>query len=612
MFLKRDQAVSTIYSFGPFRLDGESEILFRGTEPTPVGQRAVALLRVLIEQPGLPVSKSVLMEAAWPGLVVEDANLPVQIAALRKVFGQEPGGEGWIETLSRRGYRFVGPMPTNTEKNGGLAQSAPAFRDEARPLPKVADMPGLSASPRRRQLSIMSCELLCGRLDLEDRRDAVKAYQNCVADVLGPFQGNVVRHIGNTIIAHFGHPVAHENDVEQAVHAGLALCASVEALETTTKASLRCRVGIATGPAIVDETDGGVVGEAPGLATRLQMSAQPATVIIDATTRRLIGSLFECREFATIDAGAGAPVSAWHILRANSIRSRFESLHGALLTPFVGRGRELDALAHWRREAATRLCVIDITGEPGIGKSRLLNEYRSRLIAEGVTVLSGDCWPDSQQTSFRPFIEVVRRAFRLKRDESTADTARKLETGLLSVGLATAENIGLLMNLLGLAAPSGSLDGLDGVLIGLRTCSLLLDLLRERCRSSPIVLLLEDLHWIDHASQELLARLIDATDAPPLHIVNTYRVGYRPSWLGHANTAVHRLEPLSEDDTAQIATVRLGSVCADAALVRLIVNKAEGNPLFAEAIANFLIERGLEQASDATASHRGVIAPLPA
>jgi len=127
MFLKRDQAMATVYAFGPFRLDEEAEILFRGREPTAVGQRAVALLRALVERPGAPVSKDVLIEAAWPGLVVEESNLPVQIAALRKVLGQEPGGEDWIETLPRRGYRFIGPMPTNFEKNGSIAQLPRAF-----------------------------------------------------------------------------------------------------------------------------------------------------------------------------------------------------------------------------------------------------------------------------------------------------------------------------------------------------------------------------------------------------------------------------------------------------------------------------------------------------
>ncbi|MHC2286643.1 AAA family ATPase [Bradyrhizobium barranii] len=602
--------MATIYSFGPFRLDGESEILFRGNEPTALGGRAVALLRVLVERAGMPVSKDTLIQAAWPGLVVEESNLPVQIAALRKVLGQEPGGESWIETLPRRGYRFVGRVSINAAKNGRLGQPAPASLDDAKP-PAVADARSPGAAPERRHLSIMSCELITGRLELEDMRGAVRAYRASVTEVLRAFHGSIAKPVGNTIVAHFGHPVAYEDDVEQAVHAGLALCEAVEALDTPAKAPLRCRVGIATGEVIVDETSDGIIGEVAGLAIRLQMSVQDG-VVVDEMTQRLVGSLFECEHMVAIDAGAGANAQAWRVLRASSARPRFESLRGAELTPFVGRGRELDMLAHWRDETATRLCVIDIMGEPGIGKSRLLHEYRNRLIADGVLVLSGNCWPDSQQTSFRPFIEVVRRVFRVEPDENPADTARKLETGLTSVGLATPENVGLLVNLLGLTPPPGSLDGLDGVLIGLRTRGLLLDLLRERRRLSAIVVLLEDLHWIDHASQELLGRLIDAADAPPLLIVNTYRVGYQPPWLGHANTTVLRLEPLSEDDTARIAMTRLGSAAADAALVRLIVGKAEGNPLFAEEIANFLIERGLDEASGANNAPQGSMTPLPA
>jgi len=583
--------MSNIYSFGPFRLDGDSEILFRGSEPTPVGQRAVALLRVLVEQPGTPVSKNVLMEAAWPGLIVEESNLPVQIAALRKVLGQEPGGERWIETLSRRGYRFVGPIAASTQKNGGLAPLERIVQEDTRPQPVGGDIRTPRTGPERRQLSIMSCELVCGRLELEDMREAVRVYQRCVADVVGSFQGSVAKCVGNTIVAYFGHPVAHENDVEQAVHAGLALCAALATLGTAAML-LQCRVGIATGTVIVDDfaagaQDDGVVGEVSGLAVRLQVSAQAGTVAVDETTHRLVGNLFDCRDMSPIGIGAGAPLRAWEVLRASTVKSRFESLHGTALTPFVGRSQDLAAMAASWREAATRLFVIDIAGEPGIGKSRLLHEFRSHLGQDNVLVLRGNCWPDSQQMPFRPFIEVVRRVFRVEADETAEDAAAKLEQGLAFVGLATAENVGLLMNLLGLAPPAGSLIGLDGVLIGLRTRSLLLDLLRERRKHSPIVVLLEDLHWIDHASEELLGRLIADADAPPLLIINTYRVGYEPSWLGHANTVVHRLAPLTEDDTAKIATMRLGPAHAEAALVRLIVDKAEGNPLFAEEIANF-------------------------
>lgn len=602
--------MATIYSFGPFRLDDESEILFFGDEPTTIGRRAVALLRLLIEQPGSPVSKDALMQAAWPGLAVEESNLPVQIGALRKTLSQEPGGEGWIETLPRRGYRFVGPAPTKAAQSRRVVQPAPAFRDHAKPS-QIRDVRSRHAIPERRQVTILSSDLISGRLELEEMRETVRAYQGRVTEVIHAFHGTVAETVGNTVVAYFGHPIAHENDAEHAVHAGLALSAAVEALDMPASGSLRCRIGIATGAAIVDETSDGIVGDVAGFALRLQASVEDG-VAIDETTQRLVGSLFEYRSIGTIDVGGGGQVSAWRILGASSAKTRFESLRGAALTPFVGRGRELDTLAHWRSEAATRLCVVDIAGEPGIGKSRLLHEYRSKLIADGVLVLSGNCWPDSQQASFRPFIEVVRRVFRVERDENAAGTARKLDMGLGSVGLATRENVALLMNLLGLAPLPGSLEGLDGVLIGLRTRSLLLDLLRERCKLSPVVVLLEDLHWIDQASQELLGRLINAEDAPRLLIVNTYREGYQPSWLGHANTTVHRLEPLSQDDTARIATVRLGSAAVDAALVRLIVDKAEGNPLFAEEIANFLIELQSEQASGVHNAHRGTVTPLPA
>jgi DNA-binding winged helix-turn-helix (wHTH) protein len=273
--------MAPVYSFGPFRLDEETEILFRGDEPTAVGQRAVALLRALVERPGAPVSKDKLIEAGWPGLVVEESNLPVQIAALRKVLGQEPGGEGWIETLPRRGYRFVGPAPTNLEKNGNLAQLPVTAQSEARPQPESVGVGAARGDPERRQLSIMSCELVCGRLDLEDMREAVRAYQNFVAEVVGSFHGYVAKHVGSTVVAYFGHPVAQVDYVEQAVHAELALCAAVATLESGAGAPLQCRVGIATGSVIIDDLvggtqDRGVVGEAPGVAARLQMSAQPA------------------------------------------------------------------------------------------------------------------------------------------------------------------------------------------------------------------------------------------------------------------------------------------------------------------------------------------------
>jgi DNA-binding winged helix-turn-helix (wHTH) protein len=235
----------TIHTFGPFRLDAEAEILFRGAEPVALGRRAVALLRVLIEHHGEPVLKDALIESAWSGLAVEDSNLTVQIAALRRVLGDQPGGEQWIKTLPRRGYRFVGPAP---DGKGGSALVAVAPARAHLGLARA-----LQRAPRteaeRRQLTVMSCELIGAAtrtgLDLEDLREVIGAYQCCVAETVGRFNGYVDRHVGNIVQVYFGYPAAHEDDAERAVRAGLEVCAAVRDLDAGV--SLRCRVGVAAG-----------------------------------------------------------------------------------------------------------------------------------------------------------------------------------------------------------------------------------------------------------------------------------------------------------------------------------------------------------------------------
>ena len=261
-----------------------------------------------------------------------------------------------------------------------------------------------------------------------------------------------------------------------------------------------------------------------------------------------------------------------------------------------------------------RFEVIDIVGEPGIGKSRLLHEFRAELVQQDVYMLAGSCWPDSKETAFRPFIEVVRRSFRLRAGFTEQEVARELEQGLTLLGLAEAEHLGLLMNLLGLASPQGALQGLSDVVVGQRTRQLLIRLVYERSRFSPLALLLEDLHWIDLASEQLLAELVASKSSPPLLIVTTSRPEYRPPWEGQPNCTVASLEPLSAADTGRIVESRLAVGMDASAVVPLVVSKAEGNPLFAEEIINYLVEQAEQPGSDA-APHAGSINPptvLPA
>src|SRR5215469_8874871 len=206
----------TVYVLGAFRLDTQGDLLFRGSEPVGLGRRAVALLRALVERPGAVVSKDALIEAAWPGQAVEESNLTVQVAAVRRALGATPGGDRWIETMPRRGYRFIGPVVPQGEED----------IIEAPPLAYAA--PGLVAAQHndaeRRQITAMCCELVgnAGRadgIDLEDRREAVEAFQHCVSEGIRPHCGFIASHVANNVLVIFGYTEAHEHDAERAVRA---------------------------------------------------------------------------------------------------------------------------------------------------------------------------------------------------------------------------------------------------------------------------------------------------------------------------------------------------------------------------------------------------------
>ena len=273
--------------------------------------------------------------------------------------------------------------------------------------------------------------------------------------------------------------------------------------------------------------------------------------------------------------------------------TRFDAAVGRGLSAYVGRERELDILDRALAEARGELRVIDIVAEPGMGKSRLLYEFSQRIGREQVFILSGSCSPDGQQTPFLPFIEVVRGSFQVKEGEAEAEIARKLETGLTVFGLQSPENLGLMLNLLGLKPPEVSLAGLDGVLIGLRTRDLLQNLLEAPCCVSQVVLLIEDLHWIDSVSQEVLGKIVEGETGLRLLLLHTRRPEYDPPWCDTPVVTTLSLEPLPAGDIRRLVQTRLGVDSLPEALVRQVTEKAEGNALFAEEILSFLTERGL-------------------
>jgi DNA-binding winged helix-turn-helix (wHTH) protein/predicted ATPase len=607
-----------IYALGPFRLDTHDAVLFRGTEPVALGRRAVALLCALVERPAALVSKDVLIEAAWPGQAVEDSNLTVQIAALRRVLGDAtPGGDRWIETMPRHGYRFIGPV---------VAKETPSPPVVANAQNPVTEVPSPIAAPReaaptehgkaeRRQITALFCELVnmaagTHGMDLEDWHESVGGFQHCVAETAGRHKGFIARHLGNNVLILFGYPEAHELDAERAVRAGLELCAAVRRLRPAADVTMHCRAGIATGLVIIadpEEAIGGgalqdheIVGDAPGVAARLLASALPDTVAIDGATRRLIGNLFDCRELGAIEtAGGTEPIPGWQVLGESIVESRFEALRGSALTPLVGRDEEIDLLLRrWGRAKAGAGQIVVVCGEPGIGKSRLIAEFEERLHGEPHLRLRYFCSPHHQNSALFPFIEQLGHAAAFARDDTAAAKLEKLEA-LITRAVPGDEDAALLADLLSLpCSERHPLPNLSAQRKKERTLKALLRQLESVARRQPVVVVFEDAHWIDPTSRELLDLTVERVRNLPIFLIVTFRPEFQPPWTGEPQVTTLVLNRLDRRDRAALVAQVVGGKALPDEVIDQIAERTDGVPLFVEELTKNVLESGVLREED--------------
>ncbi|TDQ16690.1 AAA family ATPase [Phyllobacterium brassicacearum] len=489
-------------------------------------------------------------------------------------------------------------------RSEGLARDIAA---EPQPSALPSEEPARAVAERR-QLTVVFIDLvgstaLSARLDPEDMSKLLRAYQNAVIGGFARFEGHVAKLMGDGVLAYFGWPRAHEDEAERAVRASLTAVEAVGRLASPTGEPLAARVGIATGVVVVGDRIGegaaqeeAVVGETPNLAARLETLAGPNEVVIGEGTRKLLGALFEVEDLGLQPLkGLTMPARAFRVLGPGRAASRFEALHVRELAPIVGRGEELALLLErWRRAKAGEGQVVLLSGEPGIGKSRIVLALREALAQEPVAVLNHFCSPYHMDSALFPVIGQLERAAGFAREDGPEQKLSKLETFLNPYADSLDEDARALMAaLLSLPVENRAAPDLTPERQKQRTFEVLLQQFEALCSQQPVLAIYEDVHWIDPSTMELLDLLIERVQGLRALTVITFRPEFSPPWTGHAHVTFFSLSRLVRGDVAMIVGRVVGGKALPKDVLAQITSKTDGIPLFVEELTRTVLESGL-------------------
>jgi class 3 adenylate cyclase/predicted ATPase len=481
------------------------------------------------------------------------------------------------------------------------------------PQPFSVEAKGQDAAERR-QVTVLFSDLvgstaLSARIDPEDLREIISAYQTCVAKTVLRFGGHVANYMGDGVLAYFGYPRAHEDDAERAVRAALELVAEVDNLKTN--AALQTRVGLATGLVVVGDLIGtgtareqAVVGETPNLAARLQAIAEPNSVVIAESTRKLLGNLFELEDLGAQSLkGIAGPVRVWAALRPSSVASRFEALHAGGLTELVGREEELGLLLRrWAKAKTREGQVLLLSGEAGIGKSRLTAALMERLAAEPHTRLRHFCSPQHIDSAFFPIISQMERAAGFVHDDAAPAKLDKLDA-LLARNFTPPDDAALFAEMLSLPN-DGRYPALEMTPQQRRqkTLEALTTQIEASSRQKPMLMIFEDAHWADPTSLEVFGRAVDRIRTLGVLLIVTYRPEFEPPWVRRSHVTALTLNRLGERETAAIIDGIAGNNLLSPSVRRDIVERTDGIPLFVEEMTKAVLEAETESETGQTAA----------
>jgi len=582
--------VEPILEFAGYRMDLAGHgLLDPAGKEVSLTHGEFGLLRVFVQRVGRVLSREQLLRLlAGRDAEAYDRSIDMQIVRLRRKIEPDPKRPTLIVTIPNSGYKFAAKV--RQAEAATLAEPGPAAAS-----PKV-----IPAAAERRYVTALAAELLPAegsRLpgDPEELRAVISTYRRYAAAVIARHGGVMAESRVRELVAYFGYPMAQEHAAERAIHAASALVEHSPEGELALPAVLNVRIGIASGLVVADPA-GELLGETPGEAVRLQNLAEPGQIIIAASTRRIAGNLFAYRDLGPLAVkGVTGPVLAWQVLGPSALRSRSEAVHAAAVTPLVNREDELNTLLRvWQHAKSGDGRLVLLSGEPGIGKSRLLAALEEDLAPKPHASLHYFCSPLHQDSTLHPIITCWEQEAGFARGDSSAERLRKLEAIVAPANLPP-EDVALIAAMLSI--PTGDRHlwlELSPQRRKERTFGALLRRLERLTHNQPVLMLFEDAHWADPASLELLDTLIGRMAELRILLVISFRPEFAAPWIGRAGASLIALSRLNRKHSEALATQVIAERALTPELLQRIVTQSDGVPLFIEELTEAVLETSLD------------------